>query len=553
MPLKTIIVPVDGASNIKLEVFDFETLESVYSQGAATPVRQVDNLAYNATGEEFAWFDATIRSLPEKMKNCAVIAPAARGASGGLVGYDNTLVEAPGEGLTLSYTQRYPDAVEDRFCELAGSAEEFFLETGSIRDFPGSLTLIKRLLFEEMERPELLKKTAGFGTYGALMSGHFIGENYLYAVKKAGNEHSYWMCHSGARNIRERPGAPSSLAVKLSSFSRLIPRETAVVYRPLAFMPSGQAAVFGLSCPVTVIPGGHDTSLSHIPVISTFYQSFPEAAGNSVIQVEAGTWTMIARIGGFDKLASTGSASGRALSLSKCDKLSLPADGWRRDLLVQGTVDGEPVVTARYGGGNDFRHMKKLTESRGKIFSIGAGFDKLSQPWERLLLRMAEAADCFVLPNISPVNHGTGPFPELKGRIINEEFLFGVHGASYLATTLTTALTAAIQVEAISAERSAPLVITAGGAKDPLYGKLLATFTGHTVYALSDRNGNPVTETTALGAAIAGKAALMEIHPYQVDTAGFDIKYRQVNPFTGDSAQKLYRYREKWTSQMEVK
>ena len=524
MPLKTIIVPVDGASNIKLEVFDFETLESVYSQGATTPVRQVDNLAYNATGEEFAWFDAAIRSLPEKMKNCAVIAPAARGASGGLVGYDNTLVEAPGEGLTLSYTQRYPDAVEDRFRELAGSAEEFFLETGSIRDFPGSLTLIKRLLFEEMERPELLKKTAGFGTYGALMSGHFIGENYLYAVKKAGNEHSYWMCHSGARNIRERPGAPSSLAVKLSSFSRLIPRETAVVYRPLAFMPSGQAAAFGLSGTAPVIPGGHDTCLSHIPVLSTFYQSFPEAAGSSVIQVEAGTWTMIARIGG---------------------SAELPADGWRRDLLVQGTVDGEPVVTARYGGGNDFRHMKKLTESRGKIFSADAD--------ERLLLLMAEAADCFVLPNISPVNHGTGPFPELKGRIINEEFLFGVHGASYLATTLTTALTAAIQVEAISADRSAPLVITAGGAKDPLYGKLLATFTGHTVYALADRNGNPVTETTALGAAIAGKAALMGIHPYQVDTAGFDIKYRQIKPFTGETVRKLSWYRDRWTGQMEVK
>ncbi len=422
MPLKTIIVPVDGASNIKLEVFDFESIENIYSQSATTPVRQVDNLAYNSTGEEFAWFDATIRSLPEKMKDCAVVAPAARGASGGLVGYDNTLVESPGEDLTLSYTQRYPDAVEDRFRELAGSAEEFFLETGSIRDFPGSLTLIKRLLFEEMERPELLKKTAGFGTYGALMSGHFLCENYLYTVKKAGNEHSYWMCHSGARKIHERPGVPSSLAVKLSSYSRLIPHHTTVIYRPLDFMPSWQAAAFCLSGKAAVIPGGHDTCLSHIPVISTFYQTFSEAVGNSVIQVEAGTWTMIANIAGSDMLASTGSASGRALSLSKCDKISLPEDGWRRDLLVQGTVDGGPVVTARYGGGTDFPHTKKLPEFTGKIFSEDAD--------DRLLLQMAKAADCFVLPNISPINYGTGPFPELKGRIINEDFLFEVPGSA---------------------------------------------------------------------------------------------------------------------------
>jgi hypothetical protein len=531
MPLKTIIVPVDGASNIKLDVFDFDTLESVSTQSAATPISQTGNWACNATGEEFDWFDTAILSLPGEMKNCAVIAPAARGASGGLVGYDNTLIEAPGECLTLSYTQRYPDMVEDRFRELARSAEEFFLETGSIRDFPGSLTLIKRLLFEEMERPELLKKTAGFGTYGALMSGHFLGGNYLFAVKKAGNEHSYWMCHSGARNICERPGVPSSLAVKLPSFSLIVPRETAVVYRPLAFMPPWQAASLNLSCPVTVIPGGHDTCLSHLPVLSTFYQSFQEASGNSIIQVEAGSWTLIARIGG---------------------KAELPPDGWKRDILVQGTVDGGPVVTARYGGGNDFSHMKKLTESRGKIFTAGADLDKLSQPFEHLLMQMAEAANCFVLPNIDPVNYGTGPFPELHGRIINKDFLFDVPGAAYLATTLATVLTASIQVEAISNDRGVPLVITAGGAKDPLYGKLLATFTRHTVYALADRNGNPVTETTAFGAAIAGKAALLGIHPYQVDTSGLDLSYRKIEPFGGDMVRKLSRYRDVWTNQIEA-
>ena len=86
---RTIIVPVDGASNIKLEVFDFETLACLHTKSAPTPVRMVGGLAYNACGEEFGWFDDAIRSLPDGLKRAAVIAPVARGASGGLIGRDN--------------------------------------------------------------------------------------------------------------------------------------------------------------------------------------------------------------------------------------------------------------------------------------------------------------------------------------------------------------------------------------------------------------------------------------------------------------------------------
>jgi hypothetical protein len=179
MSAKTILVPVDGASNIKLETLDFETLTTVHSQSTETPVAQSDGLAYNATGREFDWFDSIIQSLPEKCRAAAAVAPVARGASGGLVGADNTLMEAPGQRLTLAYTQGYPEAVNEAFAKLAGSREEFFQETGSIRDFPGSLTLLKRLLYEEMVRPQLLAKAAGFGQYGALMGGHFIGDDYL--------------------------------------------------------------------------------------------------------------------------------------------------------------------------------------------------------------------------------------------------------------------------------------------------------------------------------------------------------------------------------------
>ena len=514
---RTIIVPVDGASNIKLEVFDLETLECLHSASAPTPTRTVGDLIYNDVGGEFTWFDEAIRSLPKELKRAAVIAPVARGGSGGLIGSDSSLAEVPGDDLALAYTQRFPERVEEWFRELAGSSEEFFVETGSIRDLPGSLTLIKRFVFEELERPDVLERSAGFAPYGILMTGHFLGGDYLRAWRAAGNEHSNWMCHTGARDIRGTPGTPSVLARKIASFGRLVPGEPSVVYRAAGTVPEDQASALGLPDDVLVTPGGHDTCISHIPVMSTFFGSFPGMRGKPVIQVEAGSWTMVARIGG---------------------SAELPADGWRRDILVQGTVDGEPVVTARYGGGNDFRFVRELMESRGGDFFRGAD--------ECLLARIAKAAGSFVLPNINPSNHGTGPFPDVQGRVIGEASFFNTPGEAYLTADITAALAAAAQVEAVSPDREVPLVLTAGGAKDPFYGRLLATFTGRTVFAMTDRNGNPVTETTSLGAAMVGKAACLGIHPYEVEAGSLGITYRKVEPYGGDLAGALHDYGLRW-------
>jgi sugar (pentulose or hexulose) kinase len=218
----------------------------------------------------------------------------------------------------------------------------------------------------------------------------------------------------------------------------------------------------------------------------------------------------------------------------------LPSDGWRRDILVQGTVDGEPVATARYGGGNDFREAKCIVETVGGAFS--------AEPDDRLMERIVGATEAFVLPNISPINHGTGPFPDFRGRIINKRFFLAHPGAAHIATSIATSLAATVQVEAVSSDRSIPIVITAGGAKDPYYGRLLATFTGRAVFAMNDRNGNPVTETTSLGAAITGKAACLGIHPYLVDTGSLGIEYGKVEPYGGEIARKLARYRERWKS-----
>jgi len=520
--VETIIVPVDGASNIKLEVLDFDTLETLFSRVAESPAIESEGLKYNCTAEECFWFDSVIRELPGELKQARVIAPAARGASGGLIGRDNTLCEVPGRGLTLAYNQGYSGQVEGLFRELAGSAGDFYLETGSIRDLPGSLTLTKRFLFEEVERPGVLERAAVFAAYGVLLAGHFLG-NYRKAVEAAGNEHGYWMCHSGARNINKAPGAPSSLSKKIKSFGRLVPREPGTVYKPLGNVPAKQASALGLSDPLPVVPGGHDTCLSHIPIMSTFRRSFAEEEAAAVIHLEAGSWTMVAQLGG---------------------KTRLPQDGYKRAVLVQGTVDGHPVVTSLYGGGRDFSYLAGMAEKAGMPFP--ARIEELLPELEKILGQ----ADCFVLPNINPENHLTGPFPGLKGSIINREAFFRNAERALILANLCVALAAASQIEAIAADRNLPVVLTAGGSRDPCYGRLIATLTGRDVYALFDRQGSAISETTTLGAAIAGKAACLNIHPYQVDISALGLSYRRLEPFDPGIKEKLAVYRDRFRQEL---
>ncbi|MFH1068597.1 MAG: hypothetical protein V1794_03150 [Candidatus Glassbacteria bacterium] len=512
--METIIVPVDGASNIKLEVLDFHTFKPLFSRVAATPAAEFEGLRYNASGEQFTWYERVISGLPEKYKKARVVAPAARGASGGLVGRDGSLTEVPGRDLTLAYTQSYPERVDARFRELAGSAEDFFQETGSVRDYPGSLTLLKRFLFEELERPGVLERAECFAVYGALLAGHFLGPDYLKATRLAGNEHSYWMCHSGTRNINRPPGSLSSASAGIESFRRLVPAEPSTVYRPLGTVSRRQAAGLGLAPETLVVPGGHDTCLSHLPVLSACRRKFP---GRPVIHLEAGSWTMVSVIGG---------------------RAELPADGYRRSVIVQGTVDGFPVVTSMYGGGRDFRYLEGLLGERG----FPSGEDLSEDRLEKVLA----AADCFVLPNVDPQNHHTGPFPWLEGEIVNRAAFFADRETAYIVSDLCMALTAALQIEMVCRDPETPVVLTAGGSKDPYFGRLTATISGRKVYILYDNRENQVSETTTLGAAVAGKAACLGVHPEQVDLEGLGLSCREQEPFTAGIAAGLASYRERF-------
>ncbi|MEA1997459.1 MAG: hypothetical protein U9N45_07455, partial [Gemmatimonadota bacterium] len=223
--------------------------------------------------------------------------------------------------------------------------------------------------------------------------------------------------------------------------------------------------------------------------------------------------------------------------------VALPADGFKQDILVQGTVDGEPVVTARYGGGNDFMHLAGMMEARGK--KLERAFDP------GLLEKTLDQADCFVLPNIARANRLTGPFPELEGRIVNEDAFFENPEKALVLANLCTAITAACRLEAVSGGgRDLPVVLTGGGSTDPWFGRLIAALTGREVYAMFDRNGRAITETTTLGAAATGKAACLKAHPIEVDLSALGVSYRKMEPFNTEILRKLQQYRERFMAEL---
>ena len=78
MNKKTIFVPCDGATNIKLNSYDFDTLKELSSDVTGTPVKKIDGINYNYSAKEFEWFNSAIAKLPKESKNAVVISSVSK-------------------------------------------------------------------------------------------------------------------------------------------------------------------------------------------------------------------------------------------------------------------------------------------------------------------------------------------------------------------------------------------------------------------------------------------------------------------------------------------
>ena len=99
-------------------------------------------------------------------------------------------------------------------------------------------------------------------------------------------------------------------------------------------------------------------------------------------------------------------------------------------------------------------------------------------------------------------------------------------------------------------DRRPAVIVTGGGSKDFCFGRLLATLARRKVYALYDSQGNQLSETTTLGGAIAGKAACLGVHPYEVDISGAGLACRELERFRVGIDGKLDSYRERYMKEL---
>ena len=213
-------------------------------------------------------------------------------------------------------------------------------------------------------------------------------------------------------------------------------------------------------------------------------------------------------------------------------------------MVVQGTVDGLPVLTSMYGGGRDFSYLRRLFHPQGFPAAQAADQARLG--------KILAAADCFVLPGLDPQNLGTGPFPALRGRIEGAAGWLLEGESALILANLCTALTAAVQLGLICPDPAAPVLLTGGGARDPYLGRLLATVTGRQVFVLRDRRGKLLSETTTLGAGLAGKAACLGVHPNALALESLGLSCRELEPFGPGIAALLAAYREKFMALIEA-
>ena len=526
-----IFVLMDGASNLKLLVFDsktFETVKGVDTDSSGMVVTK-DAVVYNNFGQECDWFDAAIAKLdPQYRKNVLAFSSVARGATGCYVDNKNRLLDGvvggAGERLSMSYSQHRP-GVLDLYHKIVPDPVAFFNETGA---WPGAGITWGIRGLELQTNPELREQAAAFCAQHILMTGYLLGGRYLEAARVAGQEASYMLCHSGLVNVDT--GGLSSFANRseMGPFRGLYLQGGKKGYVVAGQMPADKKAALGVEGECSIAPGGHDTTLSHIPVLAAYLQV--HRGKPQVVHVEVGSWILAKQLGGRP--------------------VKVPKNSHESGLLAQGSVDGQPGLTSLYGGGFDFRELKKQVEGKigkGKFQAKEGGVD------EALLTQIADKADTFVLPNISSNSKGTGPWTKVNGRIINEEKFFSDGESAFILSNLMTAITTAAHVSLITkTSKDTPIVLTGGGAKDPYYGRLLATLTGRKVLVMKDKNGDAVVETTALGAAMMAKAAVEGKHPHNVDLKPLGITFQEVDAFTGRTATAIQGYKQKFMEQIRT-
>ncbi len=464
----------------------------------------------------------------------------------GILSYLNKFTQP--EEIIESYRDRLANVVFDKLM----SPKERYFQLGLPVNFDGGLIPGRSILALALETGYLQDfPNTRFAFGPEILARHFVVKPFVDVQSDIGPERTYLCCHTGLWDFETKGW--SSLARSIDDHLQsacerrligdLIPEKFSNSWDTFATVGQSKLDINvdllkidpNIFAPNTnVLVGIHDSTSADIPVIAAFKAEYGD---EEFIHFQAGSWGMARVIG-------------------RKGKVVLPEEGFTRSVLLQGDLYGNAVLTALTPTGNEFNYYVGEADDEGKkgIMLEELGLEKIAK-YENpkdvydKLTDMISDNKVFITPGIEGLTKGTGPFPDSVGEIIdpdNQIYKDKSGLTAYVALNLEAAINAVKGIELVSQGSRSKVVLSAGGAADPLFRQLLATLMpDREVLILKDQEGKVITETTAHGGIALALANQQGKHPYDVDLSKLGYKFEIVKPM-GKRIEQLAHYREKY-------
>lgn len=422
VPYRRIAVLDIGKTNAKVVVLDSATGAEIAA--VRTPNTVVRSGLYPHYDIEALWAFTLdgLRSFAQE-PGFDAISITTHGASAALLGADGALAMP-----VIDYEHEYPDGIRNAYAALRPPFSETFSPKLSM-----GLNVGAQLHYQKTVFPSEFEKVATILTYPQYWAARLTGV--------AANERTSLGCHTDLWN--PQAGTYSSLVDTLGIRDRMAPIRSA--FDALGTVLPEIAARIGLSAPVPVYCGIHDSNASLLPHLVS--REAPFAV------VSTGTWVINFGVGG---------------DLTHLDP--------KRDALANVDAYGRAVPSSRFMGGREF---EMLSAEIGTVAE-----DKVESAINPVIEK-----GVMLLPNIAP---GSGPFPGKEVRWIGAEDANAAE--RYAAMCLYLALMTEACLGLIGAR--GPVVVEGPFALNDTYLTLLAALVGRDVIAL------PGTTGTSQGAAL---------------------------------------------------
>lgn len=520
-----VAVITDGLTSSRLDVYEIDKMRRLERlPGWSRPGGTITG------GDGRLWFDVPdavehfMKMLGEfeRAAEVAYLVPVARGATCALLDSGGGLL--PSEirdsggrrrrGGVISYLNETGRETERVFDGFAAPLERY-RKYGLPPNF-GGFTVPGRTLLDLALHSSLQMREARAFAFGPEIMARLACAGTAPAECE-GLEPSYLMCHTGLW----KDGGWSRLAHDIDGFvvektgsaliGGLMPDSPGASSELFSVAGRKAARAFGLLEGLKVLKGGHDSTVADIPAVSAARR---ELGVQGFIHFQAGSW-------GMARLVDYGG------------KAALPDEGFGKNVMLQGDLRGDPVLTASAPTGIEFQHYAGEAEGGRGVFLEGLKLEGLPEGDfdHRTLLSVVSRNEFFVSPGVAK---GIGPYPYSEPGVHGMERILqdGAGELARIAVNLETAImsTASIELATPEGERT-PVLLSAGAAADPLFRHLLASLSlSREFYYLVGPGGETITETASDGGFLLALENLSGAPADRVEAAGLGYRLRRIDP-----------------------